>query len=281
MITINPMQLKARIKNLAAKKNLPAQTVMQNYLMERLLERLSLSIYRENFIIKGGFLIAVMVGLGARSTMDLDATIKGFKLNHESIRDVFEHVCAIGVDDDVTFSVNRTIDIRETDDYPGIRVSLTASYPPLQVPLSVDVTTGDKITPREIKYSFPLLFDDRSISMMAYNLETILAEKLETILSRNIANTRLRDFYDMYILYSLRWDACSVPLLRTALERTATKRGSLSILPEYKSIVTTIRNNPRMHDFWSYYQKDFDYAKDISFEETCEVVLNILNALRL
>lgn len=281
MITINPMQLKARIKNLAAKKNLPAQIVMQNYLMERLLERLSLSIYRENFIIKGGFLIAVMVGLGARSTMDLDATIKGFKLNHESIRDVFEHVCAIGVDDDVTFSVNRTIDIRETDDYPGIRVSLTASYPPLQVPLSVDVTTGDKITPREIKYSFPLLFDDRSISMMAYNLETILAEKLETILSRNIANTRLRDFYDMYILYSLRWDACSVPLLRTALERTATKRGSLSILPEYKSIVTTIRNNPRMHDFWSYYQKDFDYAKDISFEETCEVVLNILNALRL
>ncbi|MCK9288370.1 MAG: nucleotidyl transferase AbiEii/AbiGii toxin family protein [Sphaerochaetaceae bacterium] len=239
MITSNPMQLKSRIKNLVAKKNLPAQIIMQNYLMERLLERLSLSSYRENFIIKGGFLIAIMVGLGARSTMDLDATIKGFKLKHESIRDVFEHICTIGVDD-VTFSVNRTIDIRETDDYPGIRVSLTASYPPLQVPLSVDVTTGDKITPREIKYSFPLLFDDRSISMMAYNLETILAEKLETILSRNIANTRPRDFYDMYILYSLRWDACSVPLLRTALERTATKRGSLSMLPEYESIVTAL-----------------------------------------
>ncbi|MDA3834454.1 MAG: nucleotidyl transferase AbiEii/AbiGii toxin family protein [Spirochaetales bacterium] len=130
MITSNPMQLKARIKNLAAEKNLPAQIVMQNYLMERLLERLSLSIYRENFIIKGGFLIAVMVGLGSRSTMDLYATIKGFKLNHESIRDVFEHVCAIRVDDDVTFSVNRTADIREIDDYPGIRVSLIASYPP-------------------------------------------------------------------------------------------------------------------------------------------------------
>ncbi|MDA3834455.1 MAG: nucleotidyl transferase AbiEii/AbiGii toxin family protein [Spirochaetales bacterium] len=134
------------------------------------------------------------------------------------------------------------------------------------------MTTGDKITPHEIKYSFPLLFDDRSISMMAYNLETILAEKLETILSRNIANTRPRDFYDVYILYSLRWDACSVPLLRTALERTANKRGSLSFLQHYESIATTIRSNPRMHDFWSYYQKDFDYAKDVSFEDTCDVV---------
>jgi len=170
MITNNPMQLKARIKNLAAEKHLPAQIVLQNYLMERLLERLSLSSYRENFIIKGGFLIAVMVGLESRSTMDLDATIKGFTLNHESIRTVFEHVCAIQVDDDVTFSVNRVADIREADDYPGIRVSLIASYPPLRVPLSVDVTTGDKITPREIEYSFPLLFDDRTISMMAYNL---------------------------------------------------------------------------------------------------------------
>lgn len=154
MITSNPMQLKARIKNLAAEKNLPAQIVMQNYLMERILERLSLSQYRDNFIIKGGFLIAVMVGLKARSTMDLDATIKDFELNHESIRTVFEHICAISVDDDVAFSVSRTTDIRETDDYPGIRVSLVASYAPLQVHLSVDVTTGDKITPCEIEYSF-------------------------------------------------------------------------------------------------------------------------------
>lgn len=182
MITSNPMQLKARIKNLAA------QIVLQNYLMERLLERLSLSNYRVNFIIKGGFLIAVMIGLESRSTMDFDTTIKGFALDHESIRTVFEHVCTIKVDDDVTFSVSRIADIREADDYPGIRVSLIASYPPLRVPLSVDVTTGDKITPHEIEYSFPLLFDERTISMMAYNLDTLLAEKLETILSSNIAD---------------------------------------------------------------------------------------------
>lgn len=147
------MQLKARIKHLAMEKNLPAQIVMQNYLMERLLERLSLSRYRENFIIKGGFLIAVMVGLGSRSTMDLDTTIKGFTLNHESIRAAFEHVCGIKVDDDVTFSISRIAEIRKTDDYPGIRVSLIANYSTLHVTLSVDVTTGDKITPREIEYS--------------------------------------------------------------------------------------------------------------------------------
>ena len=280
MITSNPMQLKARIKNLAAEKNLPAQIVLQNYLMERLLERLSLSSYRENFIIKGGFLIAVMVGLESRSTMDLDTTIKGFALNHESIRTVFEHVCAIKVDDDVTFSVSRIADIREADDYPGIRVSLIASYPPLRVPLSVDVTTGDKITPREIEYSFPLLFDDRTISMMAYNLETILAEKLETILSRNIANTRPRDFYDIYILYSLRWGECDLSLLQSALMRTATKRGSISLLAEYQTIVAKVRKSPRMHAFWTNYQKDFEYAKDIRFEETCDTVLHIMQVLK-
>jgi predicted nucleotidyltransferase component of viral defense system len=212
--------------------------------------------------------------------MDLDAAIKGFTLNHESIRTVFEHVCAIKVDDDVAFSVNRIADIRETDDYPGIRVSLIASYPPLRVPLSVDVTTGDKITPREIEYSFPLLFDDRAISMMAYNLETILAEKLETILSRNIANTRPRDFYDIYILYSLRWGECDLSLLRSAVERTTAKRGSLPILADYQKIMIDVRNNPRMHDFWANYQKDFNYAKGVSFKQTCDTVLSIMQALK-
>jgi hypothetical protein len=142
------------------------------------------------------------------------------------------------------------------------------------------VTTGNKITPREIEYSFPLLFDDRTISMMAYNLETILAEKVETILSRNIANTRPRDFYDVYLLYSLRWGDCDLSLLRSALERTTAKRGSNSLLTDYQTIMTNIRENLRMHDFWANYQKDFDYANDISFEETCDTVLIIMQALK-
>ena len=280
MITNNPMQLKAYIKKMALEKNISAQLVMQNYMMERLLERISLSKYNKNFILKGGFLIAAIVGLDSRATMDLDTTIKGYELNHDTLKIIFEDISKIKVEDDVTFSVNRTTDIGEANDYPGIRVSLTASYPPLQVPITVDVTTGDKITPREIKSPFRLLFDERSISIMAYNLETILAEKIETILSRNIANTRPRDFYDVYILYKLRASECDTQILKTALEETAKKRGSLSMLNQYNSIITDILNNSRMQDFWTNYQKEFNYAKDISFKDTCEAVLKFMNLLR-
>lgn len=278
MITKNPMQLKAFIKKKAAEKNISAQLVMQNYMMERLLERISLSKYRENFILKGGFLIAAIVGLDTRTTMDLDATIKGFMLTHESIREIFEDICNIKVNDDVTFYILHITDIRETDDYPGIRVSLAASYPPLNVPLTVDVTTGDKITPHEIEYTFRLLFDEHSISIMAYNLETILAEKLETVLSRNIANTRPRDFYDIYILYTIRGSECKLEILKNALEETTKKRGSLSILTRYKSIVDSILRSERMRDFWARYQKEFDYAKDITFEDTCNIILQIMGS---
>jgi len=189
MITKNPMQLKAFIKNKAAEKHISAQLVMQNYMLERLLERISLSPYKNNFILKGGFLISAIVGLDTRATMDLDTTIKGFTLTHEAIRKIFTEICAVQIADDVQFEIVGISDIRETDDYPGIRVALKANYPPISVPLTVDVTTGDMITPREVEYTFSLLFDDRTISILAYNLETVLAEKLETVLSRNIANT--------------------------------------------------------------------------------------------
>ena len=192
MISKNPMQLKAFVKKKADENKISAQLVMQNYMMERLLERISLSKYKRNLILKGGFLIAAIVGLDTRATMDMDTTIKGFPLTHESIRGIFEEICAITIEDDVSFTVTQTTDIREGDDYPGLRVHMTANYPPLAVALKVDVTTGDKITPREVEYSFKLMFDDRSISVMAYNMETILAEKLETVLSRNVANTRTR-----------------------------------------------------------------------------------------
>jgi len=279
MITNNAMQLKAYVKKMAAEKNISAQLVMQNYMMERLLERVSLSKYKENFILKGGFLIAAIVGLDTRTTMDLDTTIKGFELNQDSIREIFEDICKISVKDDVAFSVNRTTNIREVDDYPGIRVSLTASYPPLKVPITVDVTTGDKITPREIEYTFRLLFDERSIFIMAYNLETILAEKLETVLSRNIANTRPRDFYDIYILYTLRGAECDTAVLKTALEETAMKRGSLPVLGQYESIIDSIQKDSGMQSFWINYQKEFNYAKDISFNQTCAMVKHVLRAV--
>jgi predicted nucleotidyltransferase component of viral defense system len=271
------MQLKAFIKKKAEEKHISAQLVMQNYMMERLLERISLSSYKRNFILKGGFLIAAIVGLDIRSTMDLDTTIKGFALTHEVTRRIFEEVCAVEMEDDVTFTITRITDIRESDDYTGLRIALTANYSPLAVPLTVDVTTGDKITPREVEYSFKLLFDDRSISVLAYNLETLFAEKLETVLSRNIANTRPRDFYDIHILHALRGGELDMTTLKRALEETSRKRGSLSIMARYREIVESIQTSPQMQGFWEKYRKEFDYAKDIAFEAACNSVLLIMD----
>ena len=276
MITKNPMQLKAFIKKKAAEKNISAQLVMQNYMLERLLERISLSKYKHNFILKGGFLISAIVGLDTRATMDLDTTIKGFTLTHESIREIFGEICAVEITDDVKFELVDISDIREGDDYPGIRAHLKANYPPISVPLTVDVTTGDVITPREIEYTFSLLFDDRTISILAYNLETVLAEKIETVLSRSIANTRPRDFYDIHILYALRGAECNAKTLLQALERTADKRGSRKVLEVYPDIIAEIRASEQLRGFWKKYQRDFDYAKDISFDDACDTVQRIM-----
>ena len=281
MITKNPMQLKAFIKNKAAEKHISAQLVMQNYMLERLLERISLSPYKNNFILKGGFLISAIVGLDTRATMDLDTTIKGFTLTHEAIRKIFTEICAIQIADDVQFEVVGISDIRGTDDYPGIRVALKANYPPISVPLTVDVTTGDMITPREVEYSFSLLFDDRTISILAYNLETVLAEKLETVLSRNIANTRPRDYYDVHILYALRGAECDKATLRRALERTTQKRGSGLILTDYPEIMKEIRESDTLRKLWEKYSREYEYAKDISFDDTCNTIQTIMDAIML
>lgn len=191
----------------------------------------------------------------------------------------FSKMCAIQIDDDVQFEVVGVADIRETDDYPGIRVSLKANYPPISVPLTVDVTTGDMITPREIEYTFSMLFDDRTISVLAYNLETVLAKKLETVLSRNIANTRPRDYYDSYILYALRGAECDKATLRRALERTMEKRGSSKILTQYPEIMQEIRDSDTLRRQWNKYSREYDYAKDISFDDTCNAIQKIMDEL--
>ena len=273
------MQFKAIIKNKAKEKNISAQLVMQNYMLERLLERIALSPYRHNFILKGGFLISAVVGLDSRTTMDMDTTIKGFTLTHEAIRKIFEEVCSISVDDDITFEISGVADIRETDDYPGIRVNLLAKYSPVKVPLTVDVTTGDVITPKEIEFTFPMMFDDRKLSVLAYNLETVVAEKVETVLSRSITNTRPRDFYDVYIIYTLHYEKIQVDIIRLALEKTIQKRGSAHILNDYFEILKDIRNSKELLNFWEKYRKNYSYVNDISFEDTCDVIEKIMNEL--
>lgn len=277
MITKNPMQLKAFVKNKAAEKHVSAQLIMQSYMLERLVERISCSPYKNSFILKGGYLISAIVGIQSRTTMDLDTTITGFTLTHDSIRSIFEDVCTIDLEDDVQFKLLGVSDIRETDDYPGIRVSLKAEYLPISISLTVDVTTGDVVTPGAISYSFPLLFENRSIEMLAYNLETVLAEKLETILSRNIASTRPRDFYDVYVLYSLHKDTLNINTLSSALEKTANKRQSLNILKDYELILETISNSDFLHSQWEKYRSNYEYAAHITFSEVCAVIRESLS----
>lgn len=273
----NAMQLKAVIKNISKDKHISAQLVMQNFMLEGLLERISVSKYRQNFILKGGFLIAAMVGLDTRATMDMDATIKGWPVNEESIKNMFLDICKIDLQDDVTFEFKKIGEIREGDDYTGYRVSLSANYPPMAVPLKLDITTGDKITPREIEYRFKLLLEDREIPVLAYNLETVMAEKLETVVSRGDQNTRPRDYYDIYILAKMQYKNIETEYLRAALDATSKKRGSSEILKEYKNIIDIVRNSDVMIKQWRTYQRDFEYATDISFDEVCDAVVRMMD----
>ncbi len=272
----NAMQLKAFVKNLAKEKKISAQIVLQNYMLERLLERVSLSKYHDNFILKGGFLLAAMVGLDTRATMDMDATIKGLPVTKDTISQMFIDILEIHIDDDIVFDFSGIEDIREDDEYAGFRVSLIGNYPPMAVPLKIDITTGDKITPREMVYTFNLMFEERSINVLAYTLETILAEKLETIISRGDQNTRPRDFYDVYILCTLHNKNIDMNILKSALDATSKKRGTGYIIKDYKKIIYTISESSAMLEQWKRYQKEFDYAKDILFEDACKSVAELM-----
>lgn len=276
----NAMQLKAIIKNISKKKKISAQLILQNYMLERLLERVSLSKYHDNFILKGGFLIAAMVGLDTRATMDMDATIKGYPVTEETIKQMFEEICTIDVQDDIEFKFRYISEIREGDEYTGYRVALTANYKPMEVPLKLDITTGDVITPREICFNYPVMLEERNITVLAYNLETILAEKLETVISRADLNTRPRDYYDIYILYRLNGERVDIKHLKAALEATARKRGTFSVMIEYQTVMKMVMQSENMKYQWKNYKKDFAYAEGIDFEDACGTVVEIMNQIK-
>ena len=272
----NAMQLKAIVKSISKEKRISAQLILQNYMLERFLERVSLSSYRSQFIIKGGFLIASIVGLDTRATMDMDATIKGYPVDESSIRRMIEDIITIPVDDGIAFEFRSIGEIREGDDYSGYRVALTANYEKMAVPLKLDITTGDKITPREIEYRYRLMLEDRSISVLAYNLATILAEKLETVISRGDQNTRPRDYYDIYILTRLQAENIEPEILKEAFQATTEKRGSAEVVKRYREIMQAVKSSDIMIRQWNDYRKDFNYASEIEFGQTCDAVVAVM-----
>lgn len=258
-------QLKDLIRNLSKKKSADAQILMRNYMMERFLERISLSEYKNQFILKGGMLVAAMVGLDARATMDLDATIKGTNVSVEDVEMIISQIISIPLDDGVSFRIKRISEIMEEADYPGVRVSMETKFDGVITPLKIDISTGDIITPREIKYNFNLMLENRTIEVWAYNLETVLAEKLETVISRNVTNTRMRDFYDIYILQKLYGEQLSKDVLWDALVATAKKRETLEQIEteDIDEVFDEIQSSSVMENLWKVYQRNYSYSADI------------------
>jgi predicted nucleotidyltransferase component of viral defense system len=272
----NAMQLKAKIKNLALKNHIPAQAVLQNFMLERLLERISLSKYKDMVILKGGMLIASMVGISSRTTMDMDATLRGYPLTEKAIQEALSEICAIPLGDEVSLELDHITPIREDDDYGGFRVAIIAKYESINTPLKIDITTGDIITPDAIRYAFQSNFENKKIEVWAYNIETILAEKVETILRRSVLNTRPRDFYDVYIIMKTQRRAINKNLFRTALNATAQKRTSLAALRDQDIILQSIQTDTIMWQRWERYCKENYYANGIGFDEVIDTFFDIL-----
>ena len=270
-------QLKDLIRNLSREKSADAQILMRNYMMERFLERISLSEYRDKFILKGGMLVAAMVGLDARSTMDLDATIKGANVNVEDIENLISSIVTVPIDDGVKFQLKSISEIMDEAEYPGIRVSMSTTFDGVVTPLKIDISTGDAITPREVRYSFKLMLEDRSIDIWAYNLETVLAEKLETIITRTTTNIRMRDFYDIFILEQLHGTTLNPKILHDALLATAHKRGSEKYLNQAEEVFDEVENDSVMQKLWEAYRKKFPYASDLEWDVIMKAIRRLYN----
>jgi len=275
----NAMILKARIKKLAAEKNISPQAMLQSVMFERFLKRVSLSNYRDKFILKGGMLIAAMIGLDNRTTMDLDATIRRFPFSEQSITAAILEICSIDAGDDTILKFVKLAAIREADEYGGFRIVLEAAYDTIRTPLKIDVTTGDAITPRAVVYKYHTVYDDTVLNIYAYNVETVLAEKFETIIRRGIVNTRARDFYDVYMILRTRGASVNPELLSKAIHATAKKRKTEQALLDAKATIAEIKSNKTMQGHWGKYCRDHTYAIGVSFDQVLQALSEIAEML--
>ena len=272
----NANSFKSKIKDIAKKKGVPAQQVQQQYLLEEILKAIALSQYKDSFILKGGYLIGQIIGLDKRTTMDLDVTLKGISLNIDTLISVFNEIVVLS-ESVFLFHVESAEQIRGEDKYGGVRLKISASYEHLQEYVFIDITTDDAITPRQIKYQVLSVFDGKKIDIWSYNLETILAEKIETILSRGELSTRPRDRYDVFVLTQLNGDMIDFVILSQAIYRTAEKRGTVERIVDWKQTLNNLAQSNYQENLWSNYQKRFLYAKEISYASTNDCLYELLS----
>ena len=264
-------QLKDKVKNLSDGRSEVAQSLIRYYFMERFLERVSVSEHRNNFILKGGMLVASIIGVDMRATMDIDTTVKELSLNDQDFRKIIEKICAIQIEDGVTFKITSVKKIMEEFDYPGIRMMIEANLDRLRQPFKIDISTDDVITPNAIEFKYKLMFEDRTISVLSYNLETLLAEKMQTILARGLANTRMRDFYDIYEIMNSKAEEVNLDVLKYAFEATCVRRGTVYDKADVEVILDKIKADKGMEDMWNrfrtvnYFVEGLDWKEIISF----------------
>lgn len=276
---LTPAQIKGRIKNVAKQNGSDPITLLRIYMMERFLERITYSKYKDDFIVKGGILVTSMIGISMRSTMDIDTTIRNFDLTKEETTRIVNEIKDISLDDHIEFILNDVSDIMDNMEYPGIRIHMDAKLENLIVPIKIDISTGDVITPREVRYEYPLLLEDKSIQLWSYNLETILAEKIQTILSRGLLNTRMRDFYDVTTLFDRYNDSINYNDLSLAFDKTCRKREALSVLEHYEEILCSISEDSTLQNLWKNYCRKYKYASHIEFSTNLEIIKQLMSQM--
>lgn len=277
----NKDSLKAKVSNLSKETNIPNKYIIQEFMFEALLRRISISKYKEKFVIKGGFLLSSIFGVNLRSTMDLDATIKGLPLTKENLENIMSEIITININDNINFELENIKDIRLEDEYSGYNVNLKADFDGLRTNLMIDVTTGDVITYSETEYQYKTIFDNEVINIMSYNFETVIAEKFESILSRNIDNTRMKDYYDLYMFVNLKWNDIDKNELFEAIKNTSRKRGTIDYTLNVSKYIELIENDSKLKQLWKSYVSVYDYAKDINFEDTIKAIKVICEVIEL
>lgn len=268
----NKDSLKVKVSNLALSTNIPNKYLIQSFMFEALLKRISVSKYKDKFIIKGGLLLSSIFGVNLRSTMDLDTTIKGLPLDRTTITKVINEIISIDLKDNIKLEIENIKDIREEELYSGFNINLKAEFDGLRTNLMIDITTGDVITYKEVQFEYKTLFDNEIVNIMTYNYETIIAEKFEAIISRNIDNTRMKDYYDLYMFVNLKWDDIDKTILRKAIFNTSEKRETLNYIENADKYIELINEDSKLKSLWKNYQNNYAYAKDISFENTIAAI---------
>ena len=271
----NRDSLKAKVSNLSKKTNIPNKYLIQHFMFEALLKRISMSIYKDKFIIKGGLLLSSIFGVNLRSTMDLDTTIKGLPLDRETITKVINEIISIDIEDNIKLEIENIKDIREEELYSGFEVNLKTEFDGLKTNLMIDITTGDVITYKEVEFKYNTLFDNETINIMTYNYETIIAEKFESIISRNIDNTRMKDYYDLYMFVNLKWNDINKNTLRKAIINTSKARDTLDYIDNASKYIELISDDSKLKSLWNSYRNNYEYAKDIEFVDTINAIKEI------